>query len=155
MTHPESLAKISCTSVTTIMWSPNFVLIFNFATKVMVVCLFNHCSYVTLLWCKRHLTANVTEVIWIVHTISRHLSYSSLEIYLTNVILEAVTWDLWCKSQFLLPFMKFLYMHAFYSLPRERFLQIKAKSILCQNSRHIKMNGLKCTYRLSDGVGCL
>ena len=35
--------------------------------------------------------------------------YSSLEIYLTNVILEAVTCNLWCKSQFLLPFMKLLH----------------------------------------------
>ena len=45
--------------------------------------------------------------------------YSSLEIDLTNMILEAVTWDLWCKSQFLLPFLKFLYMHAFCQLPGE------------------------------------
>ena len=45
--------------------------------------------------------------------------YSALEIYLTNVILESVTCDLWCKSQFLPSFMKFLYMHAFCPLPRE------------------------------------
>ena len=45
--------------------------------------------------------------------------YSSLEIYLTNVILDVVTCDLWCKSQFRLPFMKFVYIHAFCPLPRE------------------------------------
>ena len=45
----EPLAKINCTCVTTIMWSSTFVLISNFATKVMVVCLLNHYSYVALL----------------------------------------------------------------------------------------------------------
>ena len=92
----KPLGKISCTFVTTIMRSPTFVLIANFANKVMVICLFNHCSYVALLQCKRDFTTNVIEVIWAVHTNSRHLfllnlNYDTVTLrYLTNVILEAV-----------------------------------------------------------------
>ena len=47
--------------ITTIMWNITFVLISNFATKVMVICLLNHFSYVPLLWCKRHFTTNATQ----------------------------------------------------------------------------------------------
>ena len=38
----ETLVENSCTCVAAIMWSPTFVLITNLATKIIVLCLFNH-----------------------------------------------------------------------------------------------------------------
>ena len=59
--------KIRCTCATKILCSPTFALISNFATKVMMVCLFNHCSYLALLRCKHHFTTNVTNYVEVIY----------------------------------------------------------------------------------------
>ena len=127
----EPMVKINCTCVTTVMWSPTFVLIYNFAVKVMVVCHFNHYSYFGLLWCKRHFTINNRSYNFGVSLLSEiKKRYSSLEIYLTNVILEAVvTCDLWCKSNFCYGTWNFCTCMHFFDF-QGKFLQIKTKHFM-------------------------
>ena len=63
----KPLVKIRCTCATKILCSPTFALMSNFATKVMVVCLFNHCSYLALLRCKHHFTTNVANYVEVIY----------------------------------------------------------------------------------------